>query len=218
MMRVLVAGGDLIAYTGLKTLLTTDSAGDTPKFEVMGGVFDPKNLDNQVQLHQPDIVLIELKALEPILFEFLRDQFEDIASPAFVLLADVNREGMLTLLRAGVNAVLPRSISAEELTAAIASAAQGLVTLHPSSVEILLGDHSGWGGTFSDSSVEPLTPREIEILEMLAEGISNKAIAQRLQVSEHTVKFHVSSIFSKLDVESRTEAVTLGIRLGLIML
>ena len=71
-------------------------------------------------------------------------------------------------------------------------------------------------------SVEPeldaLTPREREVLDMLAEGLSNKEIAWRLQISEHTVKFHVASVFAKLDVSTRTEAVMQGIRRGLVML
>jgi DNA-binding NarL/FixJ family response regulator len=66
--------------------------------------------------------------------------------------------------------------------------------------------------------VEPLTPRELDVLEMLAEGLSNKMIAHRLSISDHTAKFHVNSILAKLDAGTRTEAVTRGIRLGLIKL
>jgi DNA-binding CsgD family transcriptional regulator len=65
---------------------------------------------------------------------------------------------------------------------------------------------------------QALTPREIEVLAMLADGVGNKTIAWRLGISEHTVKFHVGSILAKLNASSRTEAVTLGIRQGLIML
>jgi DNA-binding CsgD family transcriptional regulator len=65
---------------------------------------------------------------------------------------------------------------------------------------------------------QPLTPREIEVLGMLAEGLGNKTIARRLGISEHTVKFHVGSILARLDASSRTEAVTLGARRGLIMI
>ncbi|OLE69659.1 MAG: hypothetical protein AUI36_04615 [Cyanobacteria bacterium 13_1_40CM_2_61_4] len=61
-----------------------------------------------------------------------------------------------------------------------------------------------------------LTPREIEVLRMLGEGLGNKMVADRLGISEHTVKFHISSIFTKLDASTRTEAVTLGIRQGII--
>src|SRR5438128_1516404 len=66
--------------------------------------------------------------------------------------------------------------------------------------------------------IEALTPREIEVLRLLAAGLGNKEIASRLAISEHTVKFHVSSIMGKLGAASRTEAVTLGIRHGLIMI
>jgi DNA-binding NarL/FixJ family response regulator len=66
--------------------------------------------------------------------------------------------------------------------------------------------------------VEPLTPRETDVLQMLAEGLPNKSIAYNLGISEHTVKFHISSIFSKMGVSSRTEAVTSAARLGLILL
>jgi len=65
---------------------------------------------------------------------------------------------------------------------------------------------------------EHLTPRELEVLQVLAEGLSNRAIAERLHISEHTVKFHVASIFGKLGAENRTDAVTRGVRQGLITL
>jgi len=65
---------------------------------------------------------------------------------------------------------------------------------------------------------ERLTPRELEVLDVLSQGLSNRAIAARLQISEHTVKFHISSIFAKLGAENRTDAVRLGVRAGLITL
>jgi DNA-binding CsgD family transcriptional regulator len=68
-----------------------------------------------------------------------------------------------------------------------------------------------------DPSGQILTPREIEVLRMIAEGLGNKEIASKLSISDHTVKFHISSIFAKLGASNRAEAVTLGIRHGLIM-
>jgi len=65
---------------------------------------------------------------------------------------------------------------------------------------------------------ERLTPRELDVLDVLSQGLSNRAIAARLQISEHTVKFHISSIFAKLGAENRTDAVRLGVRAGLIAL
>ncbi len=69
-----------------------------------------------------------------------------------------------------------------------------------------------------DRPVEDLTPRELEVLQLLAEGLANKAIAQRLGVSDHTIKFHVNAILGKLGAQSRTEAVVRATRLGLIVL
>ena len=91
--------------------------------------------------------------------------------------------------------------------------------LHPDVISVLLPVlPSAEQIVDTATPVQALTPREIEVLGMLAEGLGNKAIAKRLIISEHTVKFHVSSIFTKLNASSRTEAVTLGARQGLIML
>ncbi len=75
-----------------------------------------------------------------------------------------------------------------------------------------------YAGVQEAGVLEPLTPREVQVLGLLAEGAGNKEIAARLNISEHTAKFHISSIFSKLGVSTRTEAVTRGYREGLIMI
>jgi DNA-binding NarL/FixJ family response regulator len=98
------------------------------------------------------------------------------------------------------------------------AAAVGLVVLHPDFIEDLFPQNDSPTRALSSSPIQSLTPREIEVLGMLALGLGNKIIAKRLGISEHTVKFHISSIFQKLNASSRTEAVTLGARLGLIML
>jgi two-component system, NarL family, response regulator YdfI len=102
--------------------------------------------------------------------------------------------------------------------AAIETAAAGFVVLHPDTVDALLPAASSAPRTLPGLPQQTLTPREIEVLGMIAEGMGNKEIAWRLGISEHTVKFHISSIFAKLNATSRTEAVTVGIRQGLIML
>jgi DNA-binding NarL/FixJ family response regulator len=99
--------------------------------------------------------------------------------------------------------------TAEELRAAIAGAARGFA-MQPASAEPVLED--------DEVPLDALTARERDVLESLSEGLPNKAIALRLGISEHTVKFHLSSIFSKLGVSSRTEAVRRGVRTGLITL
>jgi two-component system, NarL family, nitrate/nitrite response regulator NarL len=113
------------------------------------------------------------------------------------------------VLRWGVHAVLPRDAPAEQIVASLYAAAAGLLAV-PWDVArlVLAADPEPLG--------ESLTPRETEALEMLAEGLSNKQIAARLNISEHTAKFHVNSILSKLGAGTRTEAVMRGLRSGLL--
>ena len=132
-----------------------------------------------------------------------------------------------------VRAVLPRNVTRAELTAAIEAVAAGLFVFHPADADLLPGlrpreTEADAGPSPSrgfsiipphnDQLVEPLTRREIEVLQLLAAGLGNKEIASRLHISEHTAKFHVASILSKLGAATRTEAVTLGIRRGLVMI
>jgi len=112
--------------------------------------------------------------------------------------------------RLGVRAVLRDDATADELTAAISAARAGLLALHP--------DALAGAAVAPRGDALALTPREIEILEMMAEGMSNRTIAGRLGISSQTVKFHVASILAKLGAASRTEAVTFGVRRGLIAL
>ena len=105
----------------------------------------------------------------------------------------------------------------EEIGAAVAAVARGLVVLPRALSERLLQGPAVFGGAVEELA-ESLTAREREVLELLGRGLSNKMIARALQISEHTVKFHVSSIYTKLGASSRAEAVSLGARHGLISL
>lgn len=132
-----------------------------------------------------------------------------------VVLADLPDAPLLAAaLRNNIRGVLPAEASPEEIVAAVASAAAGLVTLPPAAIELL----SQASRPASEALEDPLTPRELEVLAMLAEGLSNKLLAYRLGISEHTVKFHITSILTKLQAGSRTDAVMQGIRRGLIMM
>ena len=140
--------------------------------------------------------------------------------PAMALLAltdDPEAAQRLRGLELAAWGVLPRDASPAELQTAARAVAQGLVVLPPPVAARLLAPRSSVG-TVAGASAEPLTPREREVLELVSEGLSNKLIARRLQISDHTVKFHISSIFAKLGASSRTEAVHLGARQGLITL
>jgi DNA-binding NarL/FixJ family response regulator len=113
---------------------------------------------------------------------------------------------------AGAIGVLSRGAGADVLSAALTAVAQGLLVSDPT-----ISGGPGSPGIAAPSPVD-LTPRELEVLLLLAEGLPNKGVASRLSVSEHTVKFHVNSIMGKLNAQSRTEAVTRATRLGLLPL
>jgi DNA-binding NarL/FixJ family response regulator len=134
-------------------------------------------------------------------------------APAIVLLGEAT--WTTEVLRLGVRAVLSPDASAAEILAAIQAAAAGMAAIDPRDLESLIADGP------APPAAEPATPltgRELEVLRMLADGAANKTIAWKLGISEHTVKFHVAQILAKLNAGTRTEAVTLGIRQGLILL
>jgi DNA-binding NarL/FixJ family response regulator len=138
-------------------------------------------------------------------------------SPLVVLTDNTENSWVVEALDSGTRAILPRDMTSEEIVAAIQAAAAGLVALHPQVLHSMLSPIPPAEESEPDPSDQVLTPREIEVLRMVAEGLGNKEVASRLGISDHTVKFHISSIFAKLGASSRTEAVTVGIRQGLIM-
>ena len=215
MMRVLVAATDSIVRAGLESILRAN-----PDLSVVGVASDPDTLATLITAQSPDVVLMELglQDEEPVSEKLVA--LSTLTEVAIVLLGDTFQGDWITeALRLGVRAVLPRRATAEEILQAVLAAAAGLVVLHPDAIDLLLPVLSSVTQPVDEASlVQALTRREIEVLSMLAEGLGNKAIARRLSISEHTVKFHVSSIFTKLNARSRTEAVTLGARQGLIML
>ena len=116
--------------------------------------------------------------------------------------------------RSGARATLSQDVTPAQIVAAVHAAAAGLLVMPAEEGMAFLPQALVHEPV--QEIVEPLTPREMDVLEMLAEGLSNKMIAHRLSISDHTAKFHVNSILAKLNAGTRTEAVTRGIRLGLI--
>jgi DNA-binding NarL/FixJ family response regulator len=114
--------------------------------------------------------------------------------------------------------VLSLDASAEELAAALHALSEGLLVGAPALFEPLLVARVAHAQPMEDQLIEPLTERELEVLQQLAQGLANKQIALSLGISEHTVKFHISGIYSKLGATNRTEAVRLGVRRGLVVL
>jgi NarL family two-component system response regulator YdfI len=207
--RVLIAAQSSIVRAGLEAILR-----ESPDLTVVGTLGGLTAVALQVAELHPDVVLIaEGNAHDAVPVPLLPDV------PAIVLLAD-DPEGVAgaAALRAGSRAVLPRDAQPHQIVAAVQAVASGLTVLAAETVAPLLAHLTGFARSGDSGQLEPLTPREVEVLSLLSEGAGNKQIARRLGISEHTVKFHVGSIMAKLGASSRTEAVTVGIRNGLVVL
>jgi DNA-binding NarL/FixJ family response regulator len=143
-------------------------------------------------------------------------------APIVPVLVLTDTSGMMEALQAGALAVLSERADGDILCTAIRAAAQGLTTLSAEFRDHLV-DVSGYRSVLqSDVEDEPppieLTARELQVLQLLAEGASNKSIARRLDITPHTAKFHVASIVAKLGATGRTDAVAKAMRLGLVMI
>ena len=140
---------------------------------------------------------------------------EGFTLPTIVLVDDPHADVAFAALRAGAVAVLARQSDTQELLAAIGAVSAGLVVLDAAVRDTLAPAVTMSRG---GAPAEPLTERERGVLALLAAGLSNRRIAERLALSENTAKAHVAAILAKLGATTRTEAVTLGVRLGLVML
>ena len=144
---------------------------------------------------------------------------EHLTIPTMVLLEGVEIAIVRHTYAAGANAVLPLDAGSEELVATVRAVASGLVVVHPAlSAELMDASRVTNSSGNATTVTMPLTPREREVLALLAQGLANKVIASRLAITEHTVKTHVAAVYEKLGAGNRAEAVVAAARRGLIML
>ena len=212
MIRVFIVAASPLIRGGLQSMLAES------RFEIVGSAVDLDSISGQLVEVEPDVVLVEAAAdAQEELLNSLEDA-ETAHEYAVVVLSEQPKTAWLSkALRAGVRAVLPRDATPEQLRAALEAAAAGLVVVHPSGLSEVLPAPTGLSAPLRELP-EPLTPREREVLQMISAGLGNKEIAGRLSISDHTVKFHVASILGKLGASTRTEAVSIGIRHGLVLL
>jgi two-component system, NarL family, response regulator YdfI len=210
--RVFIVAASPLARAGLQSLLGTRDV------EVVGSVPNFESLADLISDVEADIVVVEASGeqIEAVMDSLAASQLASEA-PIVVLSDHSEPRWFAEALRAGVRAVLPSDIPPDQLVAALEAAAAGLIVMHPAEVDAMFPAAEPTSRPLAELT-EPLTPRESEVLQMLASGLANKEIAARLAISEHTVKFHVASILGKLGAGSRTEAVSLGIRRGLVLL
>jgi DNA-binding NarL/FixJ family response regulator len=196
-------------------MLLSDQSGYT----LVGQVGAREGLADELEIYQADVVVWDMGWEPEESISLLQELAADSDEGAPVLVALIpDGEYAAAVWAAGLQAslrgILLRDVTSKRLLASIQAASEGLATLESDLLDLLLPANS-----LEDYlSAEDLTPRELEVLQLLAEGLANKTIAQRLEISEHTVKFHVNAIMSKLGAQSRTAAVVRATRMGLIVL
>ena len=208
--QVLVAATSAVRRGSLEAMVR-----ETDSFHLAASAPGLVGLAERIQALQPDVVLVDLAEPDPE-FVSLATSLDRAGAAVVVLIDEPDATWTSRALRAEVRAILAREASREEIHSAIHAARNGMVLLDPEIAKDLLTGSRRVMEPIRET-VEELTPREIEVLRMMAEGLGNKEIAARLGISDHTVKFHISSILAKLGASTRTEAVTLGIRRGLIV-
>jgi DNA-binding NarL/FixJ family response regulator len=205
-LRILIVADDPLARAGLTALLD-----NYPGCAVAGQVSGEVDLAAALDVYRPDVVVWDAgwdarPALERLV------GMGETDPPVVALLPDESHAA--AAWAAGARGLLLRDAPVERVAAALTAVVEGLMILDPP-----LADAVRPSENLSPAPLaEELTPRESEVLQLLAEGLSNRAIAYRLGISEHTVKFHVNAIMSKLGAQSRTEAAVQGARLGLVLL
>jgi DNA-binding NarL/FixJ family response regulator len=216
----IIAASD-IARAGLESMIARE-----PGFSIAGSGADLSDLEaHRVDGASAGMVIFDADRLSEDAQSALRTMveatYEGRESPGFVVIGAENEEWLTEALRAGVvRATLPRAASSAEIIAAVMAVSAGLIAIDADTFAAVIASNHSYEERSepAGTTVEALTPREREVLKMLAEGLSNKEIAARMKISEHTVKFHTAQIFAKLGVSTRTEAVVQGIRQGLVMM
>ncbi len=205
MIRTLVTASSELARAGLAEIVRGDAR------LALVGQATPAELLASIKAYGPDVVLEDRDA-----------DGSSIEAPSVALVEDPRAAWLGNRLERATqtpHAILARDASNDEVVAAIVAVAAGLVAVQPRALaDADARVEDGAVARDRERVAEPLTARERGVLSELARGVPNKTIAARLGISEHTVKFHIASIFAKLAVSSRTEAVARGARLGLVML
>lgn len=205
--RLLIIAADPLIRSALGGIVD-----QTDELIVVGQAAPNDDTVELVSVYRPDVVLYD--AGWEISAELMQ-LVDDWSLPILLLVPELD-DGLGELLTAGFGGILPRTINPDRLNGAILAITQDLTVIAPEFLALVSLSDAIQQPKFDIVEVEPLTPREFDVLEYLAEGLTNREIAAQLEISHHTVKFHLSSLMDKLGVHSRTEAVTKASRAGIL--
>jgi DNA-binding NarL/FixJ family response regulator len=216
MIRILLVDDQTLIRQGIQTLLELE-----PDLEVAGVAGSGREALAAVERLRPDVVLMDVRMPEMdgvAATRALHEQFPEVG--VIILTTFDDDEYVFEGLKAGARGYLLKDVSSDELTVAVRAVAAGQALIQPSIARKVVAEFSRLAASGAPSTPEgideQLTERELEVLRALAEGLSNKEIANRLAITEGTVKNHVSNLLGKLDVRDRTQALLKAQRLKLI--
>lgn len=206
--RVLLVDDHQMVVQGLTRILS-----EQPDIDVVGSAASVEDACSAARLHQPDVVLMDYELPDGNGIQAAERIKADRPETKIVMVTSYTDEGVLiAAIEAGCSGYVTKHKVVEEVVEAVRAARAGEALISPAMLARLLPKlRPSKRGLGSD-----LTSREIEVLKLLAEGLSNSAIAQRLVISVHTVRHHVQNIITKLDVHSKLEAVATAAKEGLI--
>ena len=212
MITVTIVDDHPLVRTGLRTVLATAT-----DIKVVAEGASGADALRLVAQHRPDVLVLDVHLPEMNGVEVMRQLRERGVSTAILILTvSTDPEVVFGLLDAGATGYVLKDDALETLVAAVRSAARGECWLSPTVASLVVHRRHDEAATPATAADLPLTRRALEVLSLLAQGLDNAAIAQRLVLTKRTVQNHVSNIYSKLDVASRTEAALLAIRHGLV--
>jgi NarL family two-component system response regulator LiaR len=206
--RVLVADDHAIVREGMRMLL------NRPGFQLVGEAVDGTEAVRQARELHPDVIVLDLKMPHKTGLEAIREiKHDDPDAHILILTSFDGDDQVFPAIRLGAQGYLLKDSPPERLIQAIRDVYRGESSLHPSIARRVLHEFSH--PTDIPPMEKPLTAREVEVLQLLARGLSNQEIAAHLMIGERTVATHVSNLLSKLHLASRTQAALYAIRTGL---
>jgi two-component system response regulator NreC len=210
--RILLVDDHAVVRMGLRMLLENET-----DIHIVGEAGSASEALNQVARLNPDVVLMDIGLPDINGIDATRNIKRVRPETAVIALTiHEDEEYFFKMLEAGSSGYVPKRAAPEELLTAIRSAASGEVYLYPSMAKLLVKDYLGQQEEKDDDQLNGLTPREQEVLVLLAEGLTNAEIGEQLSISPKTVARHRENIMGKLNLHSRSELVKYAIRKGII--